>query len=590
MNQSFTQKCLSAVLLVSSLSAAAAGKKDIPTYVDENRAALGLDAHKRAQEMEGNKFNAPHFRIPKAQYRNDWEKLRKRPVPKWLQDAKFGIYTHWGLFSIPANRDTSNTYVRYMYKDQVSDKKKSKAYKEGVSSFHEERFGSPSEFGYSDFTKLFKCEKFDAKEYVDIMKDAGAKFGGLGVVHHDGFLMWDSDVVPWNVGKMGPKRDIFGEFVEAAKADDFKTFASFHHARSYGYASSYLNESDFTEEEKSKLDLFNPKFDTWFFPKWGSAGPEKFNELWLKKVREVIDKYQPDSLWFDGLSPQEHCTEASHLNFMNHYYTQAEKSNQEVALFNKLPGSGFFNFPQDVGIKCYEGGRDMPPYATGPFLIDKAISYPWSYVENKTYKFGPDYHVDGLIDMTARGGYYLMSLTPMASGEIPPKEKEICAEIGKWLRVNGEAIYGTRPWKIATEGPLNTFMYKADKGVVYWDYRAPNKKGEIRFTKKGDDLYVIFLDWSDEKFSIRSLSKAMIPNAKIESLELLGYEGDLEFTQASDALEIQAPKQQPHDYAYAFKIKLSGEVGDKMIANTPVEMPENNMTYEAIDDKYSKLK
>ena len=588
MNKSFTQKCVATILLASSFTGLAAGKKGIATYIDKNSTALGADAQKRVKEMEGQKFNAPHFRIPDAEYREDWQKLRNRPVPEWLQDAKFGIYTHWGLFSIPGNPDASNTYVRYMYTDDVSDKKKKKAYKSGVHGFHKERYGDPTEFGYSDFTKLFKCEKFDAKEYVEIMKDAGAKFGGLGVVHHDGFLMWDSEVVPWNVGKMGPKRDIFGEFVEAAKEEDFKTFASFHHARSFEYASSYLNENDFSEEEKSKLDLFDPKFDTWFFPSWGSAGPEKFNELCLKKVREVIDKYQPDSLWFDGLSPQEHCTEASHLDFMNHYYDQAEKNNQDVVLFNKLPGSGFFNFPQGVGVKCYEGGRDMAPNVPGPFLIDKAISYPWSYVENKTYKFGPDYHVDGLVDMTARGGYYLMSLTPMASGEIPPQEKKICSEIGKWLRVNGEAIYSTRPWKVSTEGPLNTFMYKPDKGVVYWDYRAPTKEGEIRFTQKGDYMYAIFLDWSDEKFSIRSLSKSMIPNAKIESVELLGHNEALEYRQESDALQIKSPTQKPHEYAYAFKIKLSGDVGNKMIANTPVTMPENTMSYDAIAEKHSK--
>lgn len=582
----FTHKiCLSLGL---AASVCAAGKSSFKLYPDQNRSALGEDAQKRVVEMEGQKFNQPHFRIPEKKYRTAWEGLRHKQDPEWLKDAKFGIYTHWGLFSVPANRDTSNTYVRYMYKDNVTNKKKSKAYKKGVSSFHKERYGDPTDFGYSKFTDLFNCEQFDGSEYVEIMKDAGAKFGGLGIVHHDGFLMWDSDVVPWNVGKMGPKRDIFGEFVEAAKEQDFKTFASFHHARSFGYATSYLEESDFTEEEKSKLDIFDPKYDTWYFPKWGKAKAADFDTLWLKKVREVIDKYQPDSLWFDGLSPQEHCTEASHINFMNHYYDMGAEQGKEVALFNKLPGSGFFNFPQGVGIKCYEGGRDMPPYAPGSFLIDKAISYPWSYVENKTYKFGPDYHVDAIIDVTARGGYYLMSLTPKASGEIPQEEKEICAEIGKWMRINGEAIYGTREWLIPSEGPLNTFMYKPDKGVIYWDYRSPEKKGEIRFTKKGDDMYAIFLDWSEDQFEIRSLGQNLIPNAEIASVELLGHEGELVFEHNEDALVIETPKEKPCKYAYAFKIKLKGDVGTAMVANTPIEMEENTLTYEEISQKYSK--
>jgi alpha-L-fucosidase len=255
-------------------------------------------------------------------------------------------------------------------------------------------------------------------------------------------------------------------------------------------------------------------------------------------------------------------------------------------VFNKLPGTGVFNFPQGVGIKCYEGGRDQPPFATGPFLVDKAVSYPWSYVEDKQYSFGPDYHVDAIIDMTARGGYYFMSLTPMGDGSIPPREKEICAEIGKWMRVNGEAIYGTRMWKIASEGPLGTFKYKPEKGVIYWDYREPDKTGQIRFTQKGDYMYAIFLDWEDDTFSIRSLGGDMIPDAKVQSVELLGYDGKLKVTQKNDALVIRSPSEKPHEYAYAFKIRLSGDVGDKMVAGRPVRMDEESMTYDQINSKH----
>lgn len=577
-----------ALTALAGTIAVSAAPRNAGTYKDESRAPLGQAAHERVKIMEGQKYKHPRFRIPPAEYRARWQQLRNKPVPKWLKDGKFGIYTHWGLYSIPANKDCSNTYVRYMYKSDLVSEKRKRGYKPTVAKFHKKRYGDPAEFGYSDFTKQFKCENFNGEEYVKIMKDAGARFGGLCVVHHDGFLMWDSDVVPWNVGKMGPKRDIYGEFVKAAKKANFKTIATFHHARTFHYASSYLTPEDFTEEEKKKLDIFNPKYDTWFFPKWGKADSKVFNELWLKKVCEVIDKYEPDSLWFDGLSPRAHCTEESQINLMNHYYETARKKGKEVAIFNKLPGSGTFNFPQGVGVKCYEGGRDMPPFSTGPFLVDKAISYPWCYVENKHYKFTPDYHVDAIIDMTARGGYYFMSLTPMASGEIPPREKEICAEIGKWMRINGDAIYGTRMWKIPTEGPLNTFMYKPEKGVIYWDYRIPNKQGEIRFTKKGDYVYAIFLDWSDKEFKIRSLSENMIPNAAIESIELLGHDGKLEYTRDAEALTIKSPAEKPCDYAYAFKIKIKGDVGNNMISNDPHTMPEEGMSYDEISKKHLK--
>jgi alpha-L-fucosidase len=532
--------------------------------------------------MEAGSYKQPHFRVPDERYHAGWESIRHRPVPQWL-DGKFGIYTHWGLYSIPANNETSNTYVRYMYKDVVDKKKGMRK----VSEFHRENFGDPTEFGYSDFTELFTCEGFDGQEYVDVMLDAGAKFGGLCVVHHDGFLLWDSDVVPWNVGKMGPQRDIYGEFAEAAKASGLKTIATFHHARSFGYATSNLEESDFTKEEKAKLDIFNPEFDTWFFPQWGSADAEDFDELWRLKVREVVDKYAPDSLWFDGLKPSDHCTEGTQLDVLGHYFSEADKNGREVTVFNKLPGTTNFNFPQGVGIKCYEGGRDQPPHATGPFLVDKAISYPWSYVTNKVYKFGPDYHIDAIIDMSARGGYYFMSLTPKGDGSIPEEEKAICAEIGQWMRTNGDAIYGTRIWKIATEGPLGTFKHKPEKRVVYWDYRDKDKQGQIRFTQKGDHIYAIFLDWEEEVFEIRSLGKKLIPDAAVESVELLGHDGSLDVQHTDAALVIKAPAEKPNDYAYAFKIKLKGDVGDAMVAADGFTMEEEHMPYGDILKKHA---
>jgi alpha-L-fucosidase len=577
-------KSLILFLTATSLAIPASAARTDARYADENRAPLGADAHAAVAQMGSGSYKQPHFRIPGSEYHAGWEAIRHRPVPQWLEDGKFGIYTHWGLYSIPANNETSNTYVRYMYKDVVDKKKGLRK----VSQFHRENFGDPTEFGYSDFTDLFTCEGFDGQEYVDVMIDAGAKFGGLCVVHHDGFLLWDSEVVPWNVGKMGPKRDIYGEFVEAAKASGLKTIATFHHARSFGYATSNLKESDFTEEEKAKLDIFNPAFDTWFFPRWGSADEKAFNELWRLKVREVVDKYAPDSLWFDGLKPSDHCTEEAQLDVLGHYFGQADRAGQEVTVFNKLPGTTTFNFPQGVGIKCYEGGRDQPPQATGPFLVDKAISYPWSYVTNKVYKFGPDYHIDAIIDMTARGGYYFMSLTPKGDGSIPAEEKAICAEIGKWMRANGEAIYGTRMWKIATEGPLGTFKHKPEKRVVYWDYRDNDKRGQIRFTQKDGFVYAIFLDWEDEAFVIRSLGRDLLSGASVESVELLGHDGDLKVDQTAEALVIQSPGKKPNKYAYAFRVTLSGDAGDRMVAAPAYEMEEERMSYADIQQKHSR--
>ena len=181
-----------------------------------------------------------------------------------------------------------------------------------------------------------------------------------------------------------------------------------------------------------------------------------------------------------------------------------------------------------------------------------------------------------------------MSLTPMGDGSIPPREKEICAEIGKWLRVNGDAIYGTRMWKIATEGPLGTFKHKPEKRVVYWDYRDKSKQGQIRFTQRGDYMYAIFLDWPKDAFVVRSLGKGTIPNAEIESIELLGYAGALKYKQTNDVLVIELPEQKPNEYAFAFKIKLNGDIGDIIIASKAYTMEEEYMSYEDILEKHSR--
>ena len=155
-------------LLSILLAVSAMGAVEQAVYPDENRGPLGKDAQTRVLEMQGTKFKRPHFRMPGAEYRQAWETLRHQPIPKWLQDGKFGIYTHWGLYSIPANKEVSNTYIRYMYQDRVDAKKGATK----VSTFHTQRYGDPTEFGYSDFTRLFTCKGFDGQEYVDTMKDA----------------------------------------------------------------------------------------------------------------------------------------------------------------------------------------------------------------------------------------------------------------------------------------------------------------------------------------------------------------------------------------------------------------------------------
>ena len=477
-----------------------------------------------------------------------WDSLSRQPIPDWLKDAKFGVYTHWGVYSVPAHGGPD--YVRNLYEGSRTDAK-------GVYSYHTKKYGPVAEFGYKDFIPMFTAPKFNADEWVGLMHEAGAKFGGICLVHHDGFLLWNSKVGRWNSADMGPRRDIFGEIATAVrKHDDMKLLATFHHGRSFGYCTGSMKEEDITDEMHKTWDVFDPGYaDLYWNPYTGTV--EEFSEQWKGKVNEVVSKYQPDLIWFDGLRTSmrhNHPPESYVLEVLADYFNRAAANGQEVTICNKHAGE--FNFPASFGLRCYENGRDMATNVGPWFLIDRAIAYPWSYVNDKKYKDGADYHVRSLVDLVARGGIFLLSLTPKGDGSIPVEEQEIMRGIGRWLKVNGEAIYGTRPWKTYAEGPTVTRGMKSNnKGEVkeQWDWRQDFTPEDIRFTTKGDTLYAIALNWpEDGNLTVRSLATGIGP--KINSVSLLGHDGPLKWNQTDYGLKVAFPAAPPCEFAFALKI------------------------------------
>jgi len=476
-----------------------------------------------------------------------WESLSKRPLPQWLKDAKFGVYTHWGVYSVPAHGGPD--YVRNLYAGSLTDEK-------GVYSYHTAKYGGLKDFGYKDFIPLFTAPKFNADEWVGLMHEAGAKFGGICLVHHDGFLLWDSKVNRWNAKNMGPKRDVYGEIAGAVrKYDDMKLLATFHHGRTFGYATGGMKEADITDEMRETWDVFDPELaDFYWNEQTGSV--KEFADQWKAKITEVVDNYQPDVLWFDGLATSmrnDHPPESYVREVFAHYFNRAAANRQDVTICNKHAGD--FNFPDSFGLRCFENGRDMPTDVGPWFLIDRAIAYPWSYVNDKKYRDGADYHVRSLVDVVSRGGIFLLSLTPKGDGSIPPEEREIMGGIGRWLKVNGEAIYGTRPWTIYAEGPtVARGLKRNNKGEEkeQWDWRKEFTSEDIRFTTKGDAVYAIALAWPDDgKLNVRSLSAG---NIGVRTVSLLGHNGELEWQQSADGLEVVFPAEPPCEHAFAVKI------------------------------------
>ena len=411
-------------------------------------------------------------------YEPTWESLRQNPTPQWLRDGKFGIYTHWGPYAVHAYGSNTTWYSNSLYMRANSAARK----------HFEETFGELTpDFGYKDLIPMFTAEKFDADEWVDLFKKAGAKFTGPVAEHHDGFAMWDTKYSEWNAAKMGPKRDVVGEFEAAARKADLKFVTAFHHAANWFFFPVWDKTYDTGDPQNS--GLYGQPHEQ------GAMRNQAFLDEWYAKIIEVIDNYSPDFIWFDFALDE--IPEGYVKDFLAYYYNHASKAGKQVMVTYK----GNDIIPQ-AGIRDLELGQE-PDLTYHEWITDSSIDDrgAWGWANDLTFKT-PNRLIDNLIDRVSKNGYLLLNVGPKPDGTIPEGAKEALLEMGAWLDMNGEAIYGTSPWFIAGEGPVNLGAATAigfnESNVVY-----TNK--DIRFTVKGDDLYAIFLEWPGEVAMIRTL-------------------------------------------------------------------------------------
>ncbi|MEH6550588.1 MAG: alpha-L-fucosidase [Pseudomonadales bacterium] len=486
-------------------------------------------------------------------YTGEWDSLSKKDIPEWIKDAKFGVYTHWGIYSVPAHGGPD--YETNLYGVEADRK--------GAYSYHTEKYGELKDFGYSDFIPMFTAPKFNADEWVAVMHGAGAKFGGIALVHHDGFLLWDSKVSRWNAKNMGPKRNIYGEIAEAVgKYPDMKLAATFHHGRTIGYARKQLPEE--LPADADQWDIFDPQLADFFWDD-DDASKARFSVDWEAKIKEVIDTYNPDFVWFDGLRTSmknDHPPEQTVKDVMAYYYNEADKRDQDVVIANKHAGD--FNFPTDVGLLSFENGRDMAEYQPGYWLSDRAIGYPWSYVNNKTYRDGPGYQVDSIVDIVSRGGILLLSLTPKGDGSIAQEEQDIMRGIGRWMSANGEAIYSTRRYSVYGEGTskLTKQVKVKDRIKVKWDHRKVDAS-DVRFTQKDNTLYAISLQMPENRLlTVNTLTAdyRISTENKITRISLLDSADEVKWTRDDQGLHLNFPEGYEGEFAHAFKIEVAGEL------------------------------
>lgn len=466
----------------------------------------------------------------KEKFEPSWESLKKNDTPQWLRDGKFGIYTHWGIYSVHGMGPNGTWYSYAVYRDEKGWQRK----------HFEENYGPISEKGYKDLIPMFTAEKFDAEEWADLFKRAGAKFAGPVAEHHDGFAMWDTKYSEWNAYKMGPKKDIVGELEKAIKGKDMKFVSAFHHAASWFFFPVWDERYDCSDP--AYTGLYGPIHEQ-------DAEPSKeFLDEWYGKIIEVIDKYDPDFLWFDFAL--DIIREDYIKNFLAYYYNNALENQKEVLVTYKhhdlVPG---------VGIRDLELGQEtnltFHEWITDTSVDDQGA---WSYVKAAGFK-SINRLVDNLVDRVSKNGYLLLNLGPKPDGSIPDEAKKILLGIGKWLETNGEAIYGTSAWTFPGEGPTGLKEFDEamfnERNIVY-------TSEDIRFTVKADTLYAVVLDWPGEKAVIKSLAGHLGFNGlykdEIKSISMLGDGKLLEWELGDDALIINTPIEKPCDYAYVFKI------------------------------------
>jgi alpha-L-fucosidase len=455
-------------------------------------------------------------------YRTDWESLERHQTPEWYQDAKFGIFIHWGVYSVPAFEN--EWYPRNMYQ-------------EGSPEFqhHRETYGPQDRFGYKDFIPRFRAEKWDPDAWARLFKASGAKFVVPVAEHHDGFAMDASRLSEWTAAKMGPHRDVIGELAGAVRKQRLVFGLSSHRAEHWWF---------FEGGRKFPSDVQDPRFEGLY----GPAQPEKsqpdeaFLDDWLARTCELVDKYRPQLVWFDWWIEQPAFKPALQT-FAAYYYNRSLQWGREVAINYKNEA-----FPENAAVLDVERGQ-LAGIRPLFWQTDTSVSKnSWGYVERQDYK-SPGEIIGDLVDIVSKNGALLLNIGPRPDGTIPKPEELLLREIGGWLKVNGEAIYKTRPWKEFGEGPTQVVGGSNDTK------REPFTGQDLRFTRKGDTLYAIALAWPGEEVIIRCLGRnSGLAEGDVAEVRLLGHRGRLKWERDESGLTVQMPAEKPCDYAYALKI------------------------------------
>jgi alpha-L-fucosidase len=465
-----------------------------------------------------------------------WDSIQKNyQTPSWFEDAKFGIFMHWGIYSVAAHGGGNNNSAAEWYEKHM--------YSGGAElQWHIDHFGDPAAGGgYKNLISLFTAKNWDPDAWAALFKKAGAKFVVPTAEHHDNFANWDSQVTPFNAKRMGPMRDLIGDLAVAARKQGLKFGVSNHGMENFTFIvpDPTLN----ARLKAAQADLYDPAWvDFYHVADRSDASMTRFLTDWVNRNLELIDKYQPDILWFDNgvnlrvLDPLKEHVAA-------YFYNRAQQWGKEVSISTKYiayaPGND--DTKQIGSIIDFEkvGTRSPPGIRPGPWMVDDPIGSTWGYSTAMTVS-NANAVLGKLIDTVSKGGDFLLNISPMADGTIPDAQQTTLLGIGAWLNVNGDAIYGTRAWTRFSEGGTG-------RGALSY-----------HFTTKGDTLYAIASAWPGAQALIASLAKGAVATNGPIKVELLGHDGALDSTQDETGLKITLPADRPPGGANYFALKITG--------------------------------
>lgn len=475
--------------------------------------------------------------IAKGPYRDNWESLSAYQVPEWYRKAKFGIFIHWGIYSVPAFGN--EWYSRNMY---VQD---SPEYKH-----HIETYGKQSEFGYKDFIPMFTAEKFDAEEWAELFRSAGAKYVVPVAEHHDGFQMYRSEISHWNAYEMGPHKDVLGELSQSCRDRGIEIGASSHRVEHWFFMGHGMEfDSDIHEPmergdfywpampERNHQDLYSQPMPT-----------EEFLQDWLVRTCEIVDRYHPKIVYFDWWI-QHSSVKPYLMKFAAYYYNRAAEWGSDAVINYKHDAFLFGTAVPDV-----ERGQfaDVKPYF---WQTDTSVALnSWGYTKNNQYRQASEIICD-LVDIVSKNGCLLLNIGPKPDGTVPEEDKNLLLEIGQWLKTNGEAIYNTQVWRKYGEGPTQIVEGQFSDGI-----KKNFTSRDFRFTTGGGYLYVTALKCSEDgKYCITSLgeqdaSRQANFHGIIKEVEVLGWDKKPTWTRTEDGLLLETEMRS--DKPVVFKLRI----------------------------------